>query len=97
MVKAGGWTQKLGAISCCAFVVAALIYISLVSSKDYHPNWIFALFGAAVVGLLSGVAGLLSSRGRGRLPVTSIVGCVLNLPVLILVLLLFTVMFGHRS
>ena len=90
-------TRKLGAISCGSFVIAIPVYISLASSKDYHPNLIFAMFGIVVLGLLSGIAGLISSRGEGRLPISSIVGCVLNLPVVVAMLLVLTVMFGHGS
>ena len=93
----GGWTRKLGATSCGAFLMAAPVYLILVSSKDYHPYLIFTMFGLVVLGLLSGIAGLISSRGEGRLPIASILGCVLNLPVVIGMLLVFTVMFGHGS
>lgn len=98
MINSGaGRTRKLGAVSCGAFLLAAPVYLILVSSKDYHPYLIFTMFGLVVLGLLSGVAGLVSSRGEGRLSVTSIAGCVLNLSVVVGMLLVFTVMFGHGS
>ena len=80
MDSRANWTGKLGAVSCAGAVLAGLIYAGLVSSKDAHPIWIVALFGLAAFGLLSGLAGLISSRGRGRASIPSIVGLVLSLP-----------------
>lgn len=90
------WSRRLGTTSCVAAVVAALIYAGLVSSTGPHLNWIFTLFGVAVVGLGAGLAGLISSRGHGRVPALAIVGCVLNLPAIFVGLTLIAVIFGQR-
>ena len=88
--------QRLGAVSCAASVFAALVYAGLASSREAHLEWIFVLFGVAILGLLSGIAGLISSRGGGRIPVLSIVGCILNLPTVGIGLMLVTVIFGQQ-
>jgi hypothetical protein len=74
------WTRTLGAISCVAALFAGIIYASLTSTNEPHLNWIFVLFGVAVLGLLAGFAGLISARGQRRVPTLSIIGCVLNVP-----------------
>ena len=96
MRSRGNWTRRLGAISCFAAVIGGLTYVGLVSSKDSHVNGIFALLGVAAVGLVAGLAGLISSRGQGRVPILSIVGCVLNLPPAFAGLMAVAVMFGQR-
>jgi hypothetical protein len=96
MISLTTWTRKFGAMSCFAAVLAGLIYSGLASSKEPHLNWIFVLSGVAVLGLLSGIAGLFSSRGKGRMAVLSIVGCVLNLPSAVVGLMLVAVIFGQR-
>ena len=96
MSSRGNWTRRLGAISCFAAVIAGLIYAGLVSSKGPHLNWTFALFGVAAVGLVAGLAGLISSRGQGRVPILSLVGCVLSLPSAFVGLMGVAVIFGQR-
>ncbi len=96
MSNRGNWTRRLGAISCFAAVIAGLIYAGLVSSEGPHLNWIFTLFGVAAVGLVAGLAGLISSRGQGRVPILSIVGCILNLPSAFVGLMGVAVIFGQR-
>ena len=93
----GSWTRRLGVTSCLAAVLSGIIYAGLAAAKGPHLNWIFVLFGMGVLGVLSGLAGLVSSRGEGRVPVLSIVGCVLSLPSAVVGLLLVTVILGHRS
>ena len=96
MSSRGSWTRKLGAISCIAALFGGIIYASLTSTKEPHLNWIFVLFGAAVLGLLAGFAGLISSRGQRRVPILSIIGCVLNVPPAFVGLMLIAVIFGQR-
>ena len=96
MSSRGNWTRRLGAISCSAAVIAALIYAGLALSKGPYLNWIFTFSGVAAVGLVAGLAGLSASRGQGRVPILSIVGCVLNLPSVFVGLMLIAVIFGQR-
>ena len=96
MSSRGNWTRRLGAISCFAAVIAGLIWAGLASSEGPHLNWIFTFVGVAAVGLVAGLAGLISSRGQGRVPILSVVGCVLNLPLAFVGLMLIAVIFGQR-
>jgi len=96
MSSRGNWTQRLGAITCVAAVIAGLIWAGLALSDGPHLNWIFTLFGVAVVGFVAGLAGLIASRGLGRVPILSIVGCVLNLPSVFAGLFAVAVIFGQR-
>ena len=96
MSSRGSWTRKLGAISCIAALFPGIIYASFTWTKEPQFNLIFVLFGVAVFGFLAGLAGLISSRGQGRVPILSIIGCVLNVPQAFWGLMLIVVVFGQR-
>ena len=96
MITRQSWSLGLGVVSCLASLSAGLIYFALRSTKEPHLDWIFVMFAVATVGVLSGIAGLISSRVKGRAAVLSAVGCVLSLPSTIVGLMLVAVILGQR-
>jgi hypothetical protein len=87
-------SQILSATSCLAAVSAGLLYASLVGLKEPHLSLIFVLFGLGVLGLISGLAGLISLHGRDR--ILSIVGFLLSMPTAFIGLTLVAAIFGQR-
>ncbi len=96
MTSRQSWSLALGAVSCLASPLAGVIYFALRSSKEPHLDWIFVMFAVATVGVLSGIAGLISSRLKGRAAVLSAVGCVLSLPSTFVGVMLVAVIFGQQ-
>jgi hypothetical protein len=85
-------TQELGFISCAsAFVAYFILLFAGILLYVLFP----VVFGAAAFGLLSGLRGMISARGQGRIPVVSIVGILLNLlPAYVGLALIAAVLFG---
>ena len=96
MISRQSWSLALGAVSCLASLSAGLIYFALRSTKEPHLDWIFVMFAVGTVGVLAGIAGLISSRVKGKAAVLSAVGCVLSLPSTFVGLMLVAVIFGQQ-
>ena len=87
-------SQVLSATSCAAAVSAGLLYAGLVASREPQLKLIFVMFGLGVLGLVSGLIGSITFRGRDR--VLSAVGFFLSVPTTIIGLMLVAVIFGQR-
>lgn len=96
MASRQSWSLALGAVSCLASPSAGVIYFALQNTKEPHLGWIFVMFAVATVGVLAGIAGLISSRFKGRAAVLSAIGCALSLPSTFVGLMLVAVIFGQQ-
>jgi hypothetical protein len=94
MMRRAGLTQALGVISLLASLLAALATIWITAARGPKPAWVLCALIAAGLGLLTGVAGLIASRGLSRAPQLAIVGCVLSLPSVFVETIISLFVFG---
>jgi hypothetical protein len=98
-IPAHNRTVKLGLASCLLALLAGVVFLilmALFALKILFWPLVLVQFGAAGLGLLSALAGMISSRGQGLKPILSIMGLVLNLPLAFMGLVIFGLVFGQR-
>jgi hypothetical protein len=87
--------RTLGATSLAASCLAAgLVFLWIHALKQLTLWLVLGEVILAVTGLATGVAALIASRGRGRVPLMAILGCLASLPVLFIGFILSLFVLG---
>ena len=88
--------RNLGATSCILALLAGIVYLGLVLSKEYHPNVMLLFILSGVAGLLLGITGLVASLWQRRVSMLSLLGIALNLAPIYLGYVFLAVIFGQQ-